>query len=479
MTIGTTISSITDQGNSVTTAFAYPFLIPAASDANVLYTDTTGIQTVIPALQYTISGIGNSTGGAVTYPTSGSPLASGTTLTISRILPLIQSVSISAQGPTFAAIESALDYLTMLVQQVNGVADRAIVVNPADPIGALPLPIASARANNYLYFDSQGNPTAAQAVGGSAAISVPMQPVVSASSVALAASLMNVLSLTGGTLTGPLVISAGGLTVLGGATSFGSTSVSGSAFVITGGTISNTPITGSTVAGTNAGFSGNLNVAGTSTLTGNITVGGTLGVTGEGVFSANLEVDGEGIFTGGMSVFAGLTTDTTPANFGGNVVVQGALTITGAVPTTVSGWQLAPGGTSGFSGTANIAVNASGNSMLCSQYIAASDARIKTHARMITQEEGVRFVREVPGRLYRKNGNWETGFYAQDFVKAGFREVVMLSDDETMATQMNGHSGPHGKRLELIHGSPQAYLAAALSVALDRIERLEAAMGVT
>lgn len=479
MTIGTTISSITDQGNSVTTAFAYPFLIPAASDANVLYTAANGEQTVISALSYGISGIGNATGGVVTYPTSGSPLASGTTLTISRILPLIQSVSISAQGPTFAAIESALDYLTMLVQQVNGLADRAIVVNPADPIGALPLPVASARANNYLFFDSEGNPTAAQAVGGSAVISVPMQPVVAASSVALAAVLMNVLALTGGTMTGGLVIEAGGLTIGSGSVLFGGNSVSGSNFTITGGTISNTPITGSTVAGTNAGFSGNLNVAGTSTFMGDAMANGNFGVAGAGEFETTLGVTGMATLSGGAVVFGSFSTDATPASFGGDLTVHGALMITGATSATISGWQLAPGGTSAFSGTANIAVNASGNSMLCSQYIASSDARIKTQARDITPEEGVRFVREVPARMYRKDGNWEAGFYAQDIVKAGFHEIVMMSDDETMMALMNGHVGPCGKRLELIHGTPQAYLAAALSAALDKIERLEAAMGVS
>ena len=41
MTLGTTINSIVDDGNGVTTAFAFPFLVPAASDLVVVYVSPT------------------------------------------------------------------------------------------------------------------------------------------------------------------------------------------------------------------------------------------------------------------------------------------------------------------------------------------------------------------------------------------------------------------------------------------------------
>ena len=151
MTIGTQASSTTLAGNGVTTSFPYAFIIPDASDAVVTYTSPTGVQTVLTALQYNISGINSPTGGAVTYPLFGSPIAAGSYLTIARVLPLIQGTSISSQGPTFAAIEHALDYLMMCIQQVNNVAGHSISAPLTDPAGLnYVLPSATARAGSSL-----------------------------------------------------------------------------------------------------------------------------------------------------------------------------------------------------------------------------------------------------------------------------------------------------------------------------------------
>ena len=123
-TVSTTASSTTAQGNGVTTSFSYAFEIPNAGDAVVQVTDTTqtpNVVTTLTATQYTITGLGSATGGTVT-PTGGAftyPLASGYTITVSRLVPLIQSTSLCNQGITFCAIEGALDYLTFAVQQVQ------------------------------------------------------------------------------------------------------------------------------------------------------------------------------------------------------------------------------------------------------------------------------------------------------------------------------------------------------------------------
>lgn len=121
-TLGTTTSAVVAQGNSVTTAFSYNFIIPQASDVVVTITNTTvtpNTITTVGSTGFTITGLGSSAGGTVTYPLTGSPLAPGYYITISRIVPLIQTTSISNQGPVFAAIEAALDYLTMITQQLQ------------------------------------------------------------------------------------------------------------------------------------------------------------------------------------------------------------------------------------------------------------------------------------------------------------------------------------------------------------------------
>lgn len=192
MTVGTTISTITIAGNGATTSFDYPFLMPDASDAIVTYTAVGGTQSILAANTYALFGAGSPNGGTVTYPLSGSPIPAGSFLTITRSLPLIQGVSVSNQGPTFAAIEGGLDYLTMLIQQVNGDVSRAIVINPADIELPIPLPPAAERAGQFLAFDSTGQPTVAVAVGGTVIVSAAMQPVLAAGTLVGAAYQMGV-----------------------------------------------------------------------------------------------------------------------------------------------------------------------------------------------------------------------------------------------------------------------------------------------
>lgn len=120
-TVSTTTNSTTALGNGVTTIFTYAFPMLSQAYAEIVYTDANGVETTLNPSQYTL--VINANGGTVTYPLSGSPIASGTSLTISRIVPYIQTTSIASQGPTFRAIENALDYLTYEVQQVaNGIA---------------------------------------------------------------------------------------------------------------------------------------------------------------------------------------------------------------------------------------------------------------------------------------------------------------------------------------------------------------------
>ena len=130
MTIGTSLSEVTVEGNGVTTAFTYPFLMPDASDAVIAYLATaTTAPVYLSPTQYNISGIGNPAGGVVTYPISGPPIALGSFLVIQRILPLVQTTTVSNQGPTFAAIEGALDTLEMQIQQLE-----TQIITPLQPV---------------------------------------------------------------------------------------------------------------------------------------------------------------------------------------------------------------------------------------------------------------------------------------------------------------------------------------------------------
>ncbi len=126
----TTQSYVTYQGNGSTTSFPYSFPVAEASFLQVSITNNNVspvVTTVLSSSQYCATGIGNGTagaaeptpGGVVTYPTSGSGLATGWTITIQRIVPYTQPTSLANQGGLWpAVVEAALDGVTMQTQQL-------------------------------------------------------------------------------------------------------------------------------------------------------------------------------------------------------------------------------------------------------------------------------------------------------------------------------------------------------------------------
>lgn len=127
LTISTSASASTLGGNGVTTIFNFNFIAGIASNVQVIYTNASGTQTVLTPSQYTLilnnaapAGSLWGVGGTVTYPTSGPAIASGTSLTIQRIVPLTQLVTISNQGDFYPqVVERALDILCLEIQQVS------------------------------------------------------------------------------------------------------------------------------------------------------------------------------------------------------------------------------------------------------------------------------------------------------------------------------------------------------------------------
>lgn len=193
MTISSTANKIIFSGNGATTSFPFTFPAIAATDILAYYTDSLGnITTLVQGsgtTQYQVSltaavppnptGIG----GTVTYNPSGTPIASGTTLTIIRTMPLTQATSLANQGTLYpTVIEQSLDGLLAQIQQINELLGRNITVAVSDPTPSA-LPAAAARSGKYLSFDSSGNPIVTTTVTGTA-VSAAMVPVVSAATLA-------------------------------------------------------------------------------------------------------------------------------------------------------------------------------------------------------------------------------------------------------------------------------------------------------
>lgn len=187
MTIETTAIKAVALGNGATTVWPYTFLIPTLSDVIVTLVDVaSGNETSLTPASFTISGLNSPVGGTVTYPLSGSPLTSATKIVIERALPLTQETDLLNQGGVYPqAIEDALDYLTMVTQQLQDQINRSIVFSIADTVETT-MPVASARANKYLAFNSSGEPIAASVLTPGTTVSAAMIPVVTAPTTAAA-----------------------------------------------------------------------------------------------------------------------------------------------------------------------------------------------------------------------------------------------------------------------------------------------------
>lgn len=92
-------------------------------------------------------------------------LSSGYLLTIRRVLSLTQETQLRNQGPYFPeTIESAIDRVVMIAQQLQEQINRAITISSADETVDMELPIAALRSGKFLAFDADGTPIMASGI---------------------------------------------------------------------------------------------------------------------------------------------------------------------------------------------------------------------------------------------------------------------------------------------------------------------------
>lgn len=137
------------DGNDSATSFPFAFKIFEAADLQVVLLDSLDTESSLTLdSDYTVTMNADqdaNPGGTVTYPVSGSPLATGERLTIRGLLEIEQQTDITNLGGFYPQIyEDALDRLTMLVAQVNEDLDRTVrvPVSLADVDTNLPIPVA-------------------------------------------------------------------------------------------------------------------------------------------------------------------------------------------------------------------------------------------------------------------------------------------------------------------------------------------------
>ena len=165
MTVTSTNQKVQFNGNGSTTVFAYNFKIFAQTDLSVILRSAAGTETVQQlTTNYTVSGVGETSGGNVTM---GTAPPSGTTLTILRVQPNLQGLDLVPNDPFPAgSMEDALDKLTFMVQTHDEEIGRSIKASKTNVIADSEFTVsATDRANKLFSFDSSGNLSIAQELG--------------------------------------------------------------------------------------------------------------------------------------------------------------------------------------------------------------------------------------------------------------------------------------------------------------------------
>jgi hypothetical protein len=154
-----TISSQTNRwaynGDGATTVFAFTNKAFASSDVTVYVDGAFQVEST----DYTVSGVGDESGGNVTFVSA--PPSGTNNVVLIRDVPKTQDTDLPLGGQFPAStIEDALDKLTVLVQQNADRIARALVLADADPEAIGTLPAKSDRASMFLGFDAGGDPIA-------------------------------------------------------------------------------------------------------------------------------------------------------------------------------------------------------------------------------------------------------------------------------------------------------------------------------
>lgn len=157
MTVSSTTTKAQYSGNGVTTVFAVPFYFLQNADLLVILRSAAGAETTQAInTNYTVTGAGNENGGSITM-TVAPP--TGTTLTILRNAAATQETDLLPNDRLPAeSLETALDKLTMLSQQLEEEVTRSLKYPATDSSISAQIPNSITRANKFLSFDASGAP---------------------------------------------------------------------------------------------------------------------------------------------------------------------------------------------------------------------------------------------------------------------------------------------------------------------------------
>ena len=117
---------------------------------------SSGIETPLAYVtDYSVTGVGEGAGGTVTLT---SALASGYTMAITRVVPIVQDTDLRNQGTFYPqTYEDALDYLTAIDQQQEDAIERSLKLGDAIDPATFDTAISTVPAGAYLRVNAAGD----------------------------------------------------------------------------------------------------------------------------------------------------------------------------------------------------------------------------------------------------------------------------------------------------------------------------------
>lgn len=170
MALSSTTNRVSYTASGSQSVYAYPFKVFSSSHLLVTVRNTNDVETTLAlSTDYTVSGVGEASGGNVTlvdsnqaWLDSDGDLIANYVITIRRVVPLTQATDIRNQGSYYPEdIEDQFDKCVMQIQQVDNKAGNAIRLKETDDQTAdMTLPVEADRASKFLAFDADGEPIA-------------------------------------------------------------------------------------------------------------------------------------------------------------------------------------------------------------------------------------------------------------------------------------------------------------------------------
>ena len=157
MTVPTSTSFVEYAGNDLTTNFSVPFRFLADTELVVKLTSPElVVSTLVLGVDYSVTGAGADAGGSIQMRPPGDPLipTTGATLSIERVVPLVQTTAFREQG-SFAPVlhENAFDHACFVDQQL---ARRIAALEEGGGGGGGPTGVTSLGPLNAYGADPEG-----------------------------------------------------------------------------------------------------------------------------------------------------------------------------------------------------------------------------------------------------------------------------------------------------------------------------------